>query len=289
MVPKSYGQEVAPPDGPTFSIVTPALNAEDYIRQTLRTVVAQEHPSLEHIVMDGGSEDATNEIVAEFSDHIAHSQSGPDGGPARAINAGFERSNGEIMGWLNADDILLPGTLAYVSRFFATHPEVDMVYGHRVILDELDREIGIWVTPPHCEDTLRWFDYLPQETAFWRRRLWDEHGGLDERFRLAYDWELFSRYQVAGARIVRLPRFLGGFRSHLAQRTQAHWDAAAEELATIRAIWHGREVSVDEAKARVDLYRFRSVPGYVRHRLAAKRSWGRVPAVPPEIASPSSG
>ena len=83
------------------------------------------------------------------------------------------------MAWLNADDLLLPGTLHYVASYFQRHRDVEVIYGHRVIIDEQDREIGRWVLPPHDADVLRWADYVPQETLilFWRRRLWERTGG----------------------------------------------------------------------------------------------------------------
>ena len=83
---------------------------------------------------------------------------------------------------MNSDDLLLPGTLNYVAGYFEKHPDVDVVYGHRVLIDEYDREIGRWVLPPHDDEILSWADYVPQETLFWRRRIWDKTGAaMDER------------------------------------------------------------------------------------------------------------
>jgi hypothetical protein len=100
---------------------------------------------------------------------------------------------GEIMAYLNSDDILLPGTLAYVARVFAADPAVDIIYGHRICIDEEGMEIGRWLLPKHDREAIKWFNYNPQETMFWRRRVWDALGGLDETFRFAVDWDFILR------------------------------------------------------------------------------------------------
>jgi len=126
------------------------------------------------------------------------------------------------MAWLNSDDILFPGAMAFVADFFVKNPEVDVVYGHRVLIDEEDREIGRWLLPPHDDKVLSWADFIPQETLFWRRLIWDKAGGrIDETFRFAMDWDLLLRFRDAGARFARLPAFLGAFRVHAQQKTTA--------------------------------------------------------------------
>jgi hypothetical protein len=117
------------------------------------------------------------------------------------------------MGWLNSDDLLLPGTLRYVARYFERHPNVDVVYGSRYIINETGHEVGRWLLPSHDDEVLRWVDYVPQETLFWRREIWERAGGrIDESFDFAMDWDLILRFQSAGARFACIPRFLGAFR-----------------------------------------------------------------------------
>jgi hypothetical protein len=112
--------------------------------------------------------------------------------------------------------------LAYVAAYFNQHPGIDVVYGHRILIDENDQQIGRWVLPAHDDDVLSWADYIPQETLFWRRRIWDKLGGkVDESFRFAMDWDLLVRFHAAGAKFHRLPRFLGAFRVHEQQKTSA--------------------------------------------------------------------
>jgi hypothetical protein len=157
------------------------------------------------------------------------------------------------MAYLNSDDILLPGALSYVGRFFARHPNVDVVYGHRLVIDERDEEVGRWVLPPHSDDGFRWNNYIPQETLFWRRRIWETAGGaFDENLHYALDWDLLLRFQATGAKFVRLPRFLGAFRVHSSQKSCAHLlDLGSPEMDAIRRRRHGRSVGAFEARLRV--------------------------------------
>ena len=140
---------------------------------------------------------------------------------AQAINRGFAHSTGDIMAYLNADDLLLPGSLNFVAAYFEAHPDIDVVYGHRVLIDADGAEIGRWVLPPHEDEVLSWADFVPQETLFWRRDMGERAGGaMDESFRFALDWDLLLRFRDAGARFVRLPRFLGAFRCMPIKRHQ---------------------------------------------------------------------
>jgi hypothetical protein len=131
---------------------------------------------------------------------------------------------------------LLPGALAYVADYFSRHPEVDVVYGHRFLINENDQQIGRWMMPAHDDKVLSWADFIPQETMFWRRSIWEKAGGrIDESFRFAMDWDLLVRFRDVGARFVRLPRFLGGFRVHPHQKTSAEMsDIGFQEMSRIR-------------------------------------------------------
>ena len=198
---------------PTISIVTPCKNSGTHLARTIDSIFLQHYPALEYVIQDGGSTDDTHDLLNRIRNEVYFIESCPDSGQANALNRGFAQTSGEIMAWLNADDLLLPGTLHYVASYFQRHRDVEVIYGHRVIIDEQDREIGRWVLPPHDADVLRWADYVPQETLFWRRRLWERTGGyIDESFDFAIDWELLLRFQASGAKIVRVPRFLGAFR-----------------------------------------------------------------------------
>jgi len=235
---------------PRISIVTPSFGQAPFIARTIESVLSQDYPQLEYFIQDGGSSDGTVEILERYSERLAGWASVPDSGQSHAINLGFARTSGEIMAWLNSDDLLLPGTLAYVGDYFAHNPGVDVVYGHRILIDEQDMEIGRWILPPHSDDVLSWADFIPQETLFWRRAIWDKAGGrVDESFRFAMDWDLLLRFRDAGARMVRLPFFLGAFRIHDAQKTSAAINSIGiGEMDRLRERHLGRRVSRDEIR-----------------------------------------
>ena len=242
-VPRRYSQASLPADPPTISIVTPSYNYGAFLERTIRSVLDQGYPALEYIVRDGGSEDGTREILERYEPRLVHWASEPDSGQANAINQGMAYATGEVMAYLNSDDLLLPGSLSCVASYLARHPKVDAVYGHRVLIDEHDMEIGRWVLPRHDDGLLDWVDFVPQETLFWRRRIWDAVGGeMDEEFRFALDWDLLLRFRDAGAKIVRVPQFLGAFRVHPAQKTSAQVEELGEaEMARLRSRVLGRE------------------------------------------------
>ncbi len=207
---------------PRVSVVTPSFQQAAFIERTLRSVFEQDYPRLEYRVIDGGSKDTSVDVIRHHESKLAGWTSERDTGPANAVNRGFAQTSGDIMAWINSDDLMLPGTLRYVANYFARHPDVDVVYGHRLIIDERDWQVGRWVLPRHDGEALLWVDYVPQETLFWRRSIWNKIGArLDEAFQFAFDWDLLLRFQKAGARIVRLPRFLGAFRVHDAQKSTA--------------------------------------------------------------------
>ena len=207
---------------PKISIVTPSYQQGAYIERTIRSVLDQRYQNLEYFVQDGGSNDGTVGVLKVYEAQLAGWVSEKDGGQSHAINMGFVKTTGEIMAWLNSDDLLLPGTLQTVAEYFQKHPDVDVVYGNRLLVDERDMEIGRWIMPGHDSDVLSWVDYVPQETLFWRRRIWDQVGGaIDESFRFAMDWDLLVRFRDAGAKFGHIPQFLGAFRIHESQKTSA--------------------------------------------------------------------
>jgi glycosyltransferase involved in cell wall biosynthesis len=193
-----------------------------------------------------------------------------DTGQADALNRAFRLTTGEIMGYLNSDDLLLPGSLAYVSRFFADNASIDVIYGHRMLVDENDCLIGSWVMPSHSSRALRLADYIPQETLFWRRRIWNAVGeSFATHLAYALDWELLLRFQTAGARIVRVPRFLGAFRVHPGQKSTHENSRRLTEEAELRRNLHARTLSEREVLIRLAPYLARHLAAHVRERLAA--------------------
>jgi len=205
---------------PQIGLVTPNFNCGKYIERTIQSVVEQGYPNLVYHVQDGGSNDSSLEVIRNYSERVSSWESVKDRGQSHAINLGFQRVTGDVMGWLNSDDILLPRALERVGKFFTSHPNVDVVYGHRLLIDSEDRVINRWVLPAHDHRLIQWADYIPQETMFWRRSLWEQVGGMiNEQFQFAMDWELILRFRRAGAKFYRLPHLLAAFRITDQQKT----------------------------------------------------------------------
>jgi GT2 family glycosyltransferase len=268
VVPTSYFTTNAPKPAPTISIVTPSFGQGHFLERTLYSVVNQNYPALEYFVQDGGSTDDTVDVLRRFEGSLTDWVSEPDEGQADAINRGFARTSGEIMAYLNSDDLLLPGALAYVASYFKAHPEIDVLYGHRVMIDEHDGHIGSQILPPHDDEELALLDFVPQETLFWRRSAWEAAGGqIDASLRFAMDWDLLLRFRESGAKIERAPRLLGAFRVHEEQKTATWFDQCLLECEALRLRVHGRSISHDEAVARATPYMRRHVPYHLWHRL----------------------
>jgi glycosyltransferase involved in cell wall biosynthesis len=255
------GQRISAP--PTISIVVPTYQQDGFIEQTLLSILNQEYPALELVVQDGGSQDRTIEILKKYQHRLSAWFSEPDSGQSQAINRGFSQTAGEIMAWINSDDLLMPGALDTVAEFFQSNPEVDVLYGNRLLIDEQDREIGRWILPGHDGALLSWVDFVPQETLFWRRRIWDKAGGrVEDSLRFAMDWELLLRFRASGAVFAHRNRFLGAFRVHDQQKTSAQIDTVGrEEMASLRGRELGRVPSRWE-------FRLAIAPFILRHMLA---------------------
>jgi glycosyltransferase involved in cell wall biosynthesis len=261
-VPKHYHRPLPLDNPPVISIVTPSFRQGRFLEETIRSVLDQNYPKVEYVVQDGGSDDESVAVMEKYRHRLRHAESRKDNGQAHAINLGFAHATrGELMAYLNSDDLLLPGSLNYVAAYFAAHPEVDVVYGHRVIIDPNSNEVGRWVLPDHSDRMLVWADYVPQETMFWRRQIWDKAGGrIDESFQFALDWDLLLRFRTAGAKFVRLPRFLGAFRVHASQKTSAELAVTGTpEMERLRTRVHGRATDLDDIRRNMSGYLLRHV------------------------------
>ena len=244
-----------------ISIVTPSYNQGPFLEKTIASILSQNYPDLEYIIQDGGSTDESVKIIQHHQASLKHWESKKDQGQSQAINLGFRHATGDIMAYLNSDDLLLPGALNYIAHYFNQHPDIDVVYGHRILINELDQEIGRWILPPHDSEVLTWEDYVPQETLFWRRQIWDKAGGrIDDSFKFAMDWDLLLRFKDAGARFARLPRFLGAFRIHPQQKNSVEMaTVGSQEIERLRLRSHGYPVTLQEVKQKTRGYRMQHV------------------------------
>jgi glycosyltransferase involved in cell wall biosynthesis len=230
-------------DLPAISIVTPSYQHGRFLEKTIRSVLLQKYPNLEYVVMDGGSTDETPGILKRYESQLAHLESAPDRGQADAVARGFTHTSGEIMAYLNSDDLLAPGALDFAGRFFVENPHVDAIYSHRVFINEANVVDGYWILPQHRNWMMKRWDYIPQETCFWRRRIYDQAGGIDPSFQFALDYDLFVRFMKLG-RMERVNRFLGAFRCHAASKTATLTEGSVHpEVARVRknhGIWFPR-------------------------------------------------
>ena len=199
---------------PKVSIVTPSFNQAPFLEQTLRSVLEQDYPNLEYIVIDGGSTDGSANIIRKYADQLAYWQSQPDQGQTDAINQGFAHATGEILAWLNSDDLLLPGAVSAAVRALEEHPEAAMVYGDALLINAQGKTIGKF---PAAQTDLRklrrGYVHIPQQASFFRAELWRKVGPLDVSFYFAMDYDLWVRL-AALAPLVYVPQLWAAFRLH---------------------------------------------------------------------------
>lgn len=225
---------------PRIVLVTPSFNQAKFVGQAINSVRGQHYPNLQYVIQDACSKDGTEGVLKCFDDTGFDIRIEPDQGQADALNRGFARTSADIMAYLNSDDLLLPGTLHFVAQFFSDNPSVDVIYGNRLVIDELGQEIGRWILPGHDPQVLRFMDYVPQESMFWRRHIWERVGSrFDAHLQFAMDWDLILRFLDAGAVFHHVPELFGVFRAHNDQKSQVNFvTRGAKEMAALR-LRHG--------------------------------------------------
>lgn len=255
---------------PSIAIVTPSFNQAPFLAATIDSILRQNYPALFYHVQDGGSEDSSVEVLKSYRDRISW-RSAPDQGQADAINRGFAGVDCDIMAYLNSDDTLLPGALACIANFFAERPEIDIVYGHRIFIDYAGSEIGRAILPAHSDEALRYAGYVPQETMFWRRRVWDAVGPIDVNFQYALDWDFMLRAHAAGFKFARLRRFLACFRVHDEQKTTRNYELGRKEMQSLRLRYLGYVPSQLDISRAIAPYLLRQFVFHWSYRLGLLR------------------
>ncbi len=212
------------------SIVTPSYNQARYLEETMRSVLEQDYPHIEYIVVDGGSTDGSREIIEKYADRLAWWVSEKDRGQTEAINKGFARARGEALAWINSDDTYQPGAVREAVEFLRLNPQVGLVYGDANYIDERGRVIGRFPAAQTDYRRLRQgYVHIPQQAAFFRADLWRKVGPLDESFYFAMDYDLWVRL-AREAPIVYHPRLWANFRLHSDAKTIAADDRCWPEM-----------------------------------------------------------
>jgi len=220
---------------PLVSIVTPTLNQGALIEDTLRSIRAQSYSNLEHVIVDGGSSDGTLAVLKRYEGTYRMSWlSEPDSGMYDAVNKGMLRASGEILAYLNSDDLYFPWTVELVVRAFEEHPEVELVYGDAMVVREGTRETALLLYPPVRPGYLRRTGFLCQPTAFWRRRAFLRLGGFDPSLNNVGDCDFWMRFEEA--RLARrLDEVLAIERFHPGAKAAYELPRVERELRAVRA------------------------------------------------------
>src|SRR5260221_8792042 len=201
-------------DSPGISIVTPSFNQGKFLAATLESVLGQGYPALEYLVMDGGSEDNSIEVIKQRESELRSWRSGPDRGQAAAINEGFSRCSGVILGWLNSDDLYNPGTLSEVAAILGeTADQPVVMYGGCELFHHAKRSGEVRPAVPFDPELLRVTDYLDQPSVFWTRAAWELVGPLDESLHYAFDWDWFLR-AARSCQFICSVKWLSQYRIH---------------------------------------------------------------------------
>lgn len=219
----------------SFTIITPSFNQGEFIERTLQSVYAQNYPRLQYLVIDGGSTDQTLDILRRQGDRIEWI-SEPDEGQSDAINKGFDRATGDVIGWLCSDDTLRPGALHAVAAYLEQHPDVEMVVGDGWNIDAYDRPLRFYRVRPF---NVRRFiaqgaSDLMQPACFWRRSVLQKVGKLDTTLQYAMDYDFFIRIGLQ-CKVGYLPQALSNTRMHGDCKTVSGWDATIRACKEIRA------------------------------------------------------
>lgn len=229
---------------PKVTIVTPSYNQAHFLEETMRSVLEQDYPNIEYVVIDGGSTDGSAEIIQKYESQLAYWQSQKDKGQTDAINQGFARASGEIFAWLNSDDILLPGAVTAAVRQLQTHPEVGMVYGDCLWINADGKKIGNFpAAQTDLKKLRRGYVHIPQQASFFRADLWKKVGPLDDSFYFAMDYDLWTRL-AAEAPLLYVPELWAAFRLHGDAKSIAEDDRCWPEMLRVHYRDGGKKLSL---------------------------------------------
>ena len=276
-------------DLPLVSIVTPSYNQARFLEATLRSVLSQDYPNMEYLVVDGASSDGSVEIIRRYADRLAWWVSEKDSGQSEAVNKGLQRARGELVGWLNSDDIYLPGAVSAAVKVFQSHPQAGLVYGDAQAIDADGKPFNVMRARAYTLADLMAFNIICQPAAFMRRSVLEEAGYLDPAYQLLMD-NLLWMCMAQKAPIVYTPQTWAAARYHDQAKNRTRGAAYGQEARRLIADLKSRPefsaiIKADEKHILAGLERFDGFyltdAGQPRDAL---RSYGRAFRLQPKMA-----
>ena len=216
---------------PLVSIITPSFNQARYLEATINSVLGQDYPRIEYIIVDGGSTDGSVDVIQKYAGRLAWWVSEQDKGQTDAINKGFNRATGDILAWLNSDDTYNPGAIGQAVKYLIENPEVGLVYADCNFIDEDSQVIGKFNAAQTDLRRLReGYVHIPQQTMFFRAKYWKELGPLDPSFYFAMDYDLWIRIAAHAPFKYLAGKIWANFRLHTSGKTVAADDRCWPEM-----------------------------------------------------------
>lgn len=236
---------------PRISIVTPSYNQGQFLEETIRSVIYQNYPNLEYIVMDGGSTDNSVEIIEQYKKHLTYWVSEKDDGQADAINRGFEKASGDIIAWINSDDYYLKGALRAIAAEFSKAPEAELIVGGYLVIRENGKKICKYYSFPQDFNSLLCAGQLfGQMSCFWKKDVFGDVKGLDASLRFCFDYDLFLKLTQRKPAI-GLNRIIATFRLHDHSKSSTIWDEIGAKEALLLQSKYGIESIPDNTRIKI--------------------------------------